>query len=337
MRFTMKYVNTDGRAYYYRRNGRSWGRIDGAPGSVEFAASYARIHATFERPDAKVVVPGTFAAMAAAYLGSAEFTKNLKPKTQAAYRADVDYLRRIFDAFRPDQIEVKHVLAMRDKLADKPGKANMTIRTMRCLYAWGRSRGLCKTNPADLKGSNVKALRMGEHQPWPPDAVARFRAGARPHLVLAMELGLWTGQRQGDLIRIRWDDIRDGMIRVRQEKTSKEVWLPLAQPLIAALAEAPRSAVTVLVNDAGTPWKTANCLAQAFGDEMKKLGLTGLVFHGLRKTCAVLLAEAGATTKQISAVTGQSDQMVSYYARLAERGGMAREAITKLEKKATEQ
>jgi integrase len=271
--------------------------------------------------------------MVTSYLGSAEFIANLKPKTQAAYRADLDYLRRMFDAFRPDQIEIKHVLAMRDALSAKPGKANTIIRTMRGLYAWGRGRGLCKTNPADLKSANVKALKLGEHQPWPPMAVVKFRAAARRHLVLAMELGLWTGQRQGDLIRIRWDDIRDGMIRVRQEKTGKELWLPLAQPLLVALAAAPRTAVTVLVNDIGTPWRTANVLAQAFGDELKKVGLGGLVFHGLRKTCAVLLAEAGATTKQIGAVTGQSDQMVSHYAKLAERGGLARQAITKLEQK----
>jgi hypothetical protein len=77
----------------------------------------------------------------------------------------------------------------------------------------------------------------------------------------------------------------------------------------------------------------SNCLAQAFGDEIINISFGVQVFHGLRKTCAGLLAEAGAATKPVGAITGQSDQMVSHYAKLAERGGLARQAITKLEQK----
>lgn len=333
MRFTMKYVNKAKGCYYYRRNGKNWGRLPGEPGSVEFAKEYERINATFSRPGSAPSVPGTFEHMVESYLRSAEFLKNIKPKTQAAYRYDLDLLRRDFGPFRPDQIEVRHVLHMRDKLAATPGKANTLIRTMRVVYKWGFGRGLCKTNPADLKAANVKALKLGEHKPWTPEALQTFREKAQAHLVLAMELGLWLGQRQGDLIRIRWSDIRNGMLRVVQEKTGKELWLPIAQPLADVLAAAPKPAVTVLVNSKGIPWRTANVLAQAFGDELDALGLGEFVFHGLRKTTAVVLAEAGCSTKQIAAVTGQSDQMVEHYSKMADRAQLAKGAMVKLERK----
>jgi integrase len=320
-------------AYYYRRNGKYWGRLPGLPGSIEFAKAYTEIHATFARPGSTPAAPGTFEHMAQAYMRSAEFLTNLKPKTRAAYRHDLDTLRRDFGPLRPDQIETKHVLKMRDAHASKPGKANTLVRTLSVVYKWGKARGMCKSNPADLASVNVKALRIGEHKAWPPESLDKFRSDGAPNLVLAMELALWLGQRQGDLIRIRWNDIRDGRLRMVQEKTGKELWLPIAQQLADVLAAAPRPAVTVLVNSNGTPWKNANALSQAFAAELTRLKIEGMVFHGLRKTTAVVLAEAGCSTKQIAAVTGQSDQMVEHYAKMADRERLAEAAVTKLERK----
>ena len=333
MRFEMKYVNeTKPGHYYYRRNGRYWGRLPGRPGSVEFAAEYARLNAGFDAPSKTPAIPDTFDAMVEAYLSSGEYRNNLKQKTKDAYRYDLDIIRTRFGKFRVADIEVKHVLKMRDFFADKPGKANTLIRTMRVVFGWGIGRGMAKRNPADLKGVNVKKLKIGAHKPWTPAALAKFRSEAPAHLVLALELGIATGQRQGDLIRLRWDDISDGVIHVIQEKTGKELWLPVTKALTIALAKSPKSAVTVLVNSRGMPWARANPLAQAFGDEMKRLGLDGLVFHGLRKTAAVALADVGCSTKQIAAVTGQSDQMVEHYTKGADQKRLAKAAVVKLER-----
>lgn len=333
MRFEMKYVTeTKPGHFYYRRNGRYWGRLPGLPGSIEFATEYARLNASFADVGKTPAVPGTFDAMVEAYLASGEYRQNLKQKTKDAYRYDLDILRTRFGKFRVADIEVKHVLKMRDFFADKPGKANTLVRTLRVVFGWGIGRGLMKTNPADLKGVNVKKLKIGAHKPWAPAALAKFRAEGQPHLVLAFELGLATGQRQGDLIRLRWDDISDGVVHVAQEKTGKELWLPVSKHLAGVLARAPRQAVTVLVNSRGTPWIKANPLAQAFGAEITRLGLDGLVFHGLRKTAAVALADVGCSTKQIAAVTGQSDQMVEHYTRGADQKRLAKAAVVKLER-----
>lgn len=332
MQFIMKYVHEPKPGmFYYRRNGRYWGRLPGKPGSPEFSVAYAKIDASFTTQGISPADTGTFAAMVEAYLVSSEYRKNIKANTQSAYRADLDFLRGKVGKFRPDQIEMKHVLALRDDLADKPGKANTLIRTGRVLYKWGRGRGLCKTNPFDLKAGGQKALRLGEHQPWTARALEIFREKGRPHLVLALEMGLWLGQRQGDLIRIRWDDIIDGMIRVVQQKTGKELYLPVPAPLAEVLRNAPKSAVTILVNSKGTPWLKANPLAQAFGDELTRLGLNGFVFHGLRKSAAVAYAMVGCSTKEIAAITGQSDQMVAHYTKGVERGRLAKAAVVKLE------
>ena len=58
------------------------------------------------------------------------------------------------------------------------------------------------------------------------------------------------------------------------------------------------------------------------------------VLHGLRKTAARRLAEAGCTTEEIKAITGQSDRMVAHYTKDANQRKLATAAIVKLEKNA---
>jgi len=56
------------------------------------------------------------------------------------------------------------------------------------------------------------------------------------------------------------------------------------------------------------------------------------VLHGLRKTAARMLAEAGCSEEEIKAVTGRSTcAMVSHYTRAADQNKQATAAILKLE------
>ena len=64
---------------------------------------------------------------------------------------------------------------------------------------------------------------------------------------------------------------------------------------------------------------------------MKPLKDAGLVFHGLRKSAVVFLLEAGCTDAEVSAITGQSRQMVEHYARQVNQRKLAASAILKWE------
>ena len=56
------------------------------------------------------------------------------------------------------------------------------------------------------------------------------------------------------------------------------------------------------------------------------------MLHGLRKTAARMLAEAGCSEDEIKAVTGHTTStMVSYYTRPADKRKQATAAILKLE------
>lgn len=61
---------------------------------------------------------------------------------------------------------------------------------------------------------------------------------------------------------------------------------------------------------------------------MKKAGLVGLTFHGLRYTAAKHLAEAGCSLKQIASITGhKSLAMIEKYSRDADQRKQAGAAI----------
>ncbi len=62
-------------------------------------------------------------------------------------------------------------------------------------------------------------------------------------------------------------------------------------------------ALTILTRPDGKPWKLDH-FNHAFVDATRAAGLTGLSFHGLRKTAAAWLAEAGASANEIASITG---------------------------------
>lgn len=65
--------------------------------------------------------------------------------------------------------------------------------------------------------------------------------------------------------------------------------------------------------------------------EMMRLREKKRVFHGLRKSAVVFLLEAGCTDAEVSAITGQSRQMVEHYARQVNQRKLAAAAVLKWE------
>jgi integrase len=64
---------------------------------------------------------------------------------------------------------------------------------------------------------------------------AACKAVANPRMQLAMMLALLTGQRQGDIIRFRWSDIRGMDLHVQQSKTRKRTAIAINAELEAVL------------------------------------------------------------------------------------------------------
>ena len=97
------------------------------------------------------------------------------------------------------------------------------------------------------------------------------------------------------------------------------------------LAEIPRRSIYIATSSLGTPG-TQDGFRTSWGRLLERLPLPKrLVFHGLRKSAVVMLLEAGCTTAEVAAITGQSFDMVEHYAKQVNQKKLAVAAILKWE------
>ena len=332
----LPYVNrvmAKGRVYYrYRRDGTLIS-LPCDPSMPGFMEAYYRIHTGFETADNNKInaaIPGSIAALISDFKKSAEFM-GLSTRTKELYLAHLDDISTRFGKFQIKSMTRNVVMTYRDSMAENPGKANNAIKIMSRLYSFAIDRDMATVNPV----SRVKKLKLGSYRPWTIEEIEKFRVNAAPHMRLALNLALYTGQRQSDVLKMRWEKIKDNGIEVCQKKTGKELWIPLHKNLQTELDQLPRTGKTILVTVNGNNYGNRDWFSAEWKKTSRKACLPeDCVFHGLRKTAAVFLAEAGCTNEQIKAITGHTtESMVAYYTRGANQKTLAREAMMKFEQK----
>lgn len=337
MRVRLKGINrtrrklADGTVVTYHYAWKGGPRLEGEPGSPEFLASY---NAAVSRK--RTAPAGTLQALLDAYQGSPAFM-DLSPRTRADYVKQIKKIEAEFGDFPTGALADPRTrgefMAWRDRLAlGSRRQADYAFAVLALVLAWARDRGLVVSNPCERGGRVYRARRV--ESVWTVADEAAFNASAPAHLQLAFMLALWTGQRQGDLLRLPWSAYDGERIRLRQRKTGARVSIPAGAPLKAMLDAAPKRAVTILTTEAGTSW-TESGFRASWRTACKRAGISGVTFHDLRGTAVTRLALAGCEVPEIATITGHSLRDVgaildSNYLRRDE--GLADSAIRKLER-----
>lgn len=284
---------------------------------------------------------GSFQALADAWSGgsgghpSPEW-RALRPNTQRNYRTALKRILLAWGNLPVRALEPKYVLELRDELQDIPQAANTLLTALSSMLQWSIPRGWRDTNPCE----HVKPFPPGDPwAPWSIEAIGSWRDLAVPQMRHAMMLGLYTGQRCSDVLPMNWADVDRGVIAVVQEKTRKKVWIPLHRDLRAELETTERCSTKILTGERGRPWKLEG-FKTVWGRQMECIELMtgachGLVFHGLRKSAVCFMLDAGCSIEEVMAITGQSRQMVEYYASELNRQRLGQQAIAKWEARKT--
>ena len=217
-----------------------------------------------------------------------------------------------------------------------PGHSHIFLSRARALFAYGRGLDLiCDHDP--FRG--LKAPESGEYRPWTQEELQAFLRSSTPDMAMAIRLAYYTGQRMGDVLAMKWSDIKDGCIHVRQQKTGAVLAIPLHPRLKTALRQHERhqkkagvQTTHILTMSNGEPF-SADTFRCRFRRERIAASLPNdVVFHGLRKLMAVSLSEGGASTQEIMAVGGwKTAKQVSHYCKGARQKVLAGSAIGKLE------
>ena len=222
----VKRVRSKGRKYYYHQLTHERLPDD----REERAARVLEINSAMKSQACRTAM-GSLADIITQYKKAPEF-KDLRERTRRDYTALLELLLDTWGAHPVASIERKHVLGLRDKHAETPPKTNKLIAVLRIVIAFAIERGYRTDNPA----KDIKRLKVGAgHATWPDDAVDRFLASAPPMMALALKLGLYTGQREGDVLAMPWHDIDGDLIHVVQAKTGTKLAIPLHSALRMAL------------------------------------------------------------------------------------------------------
>jgi integrase len=265
--------------------------------------------------------------MVQAYYASTTFAE-LAPKTRETYQRVLADLVADLGGADPRAITPAAVARLRDALRETPGKAYTSMVALGALYAWGLELGWAEINP--VRG--VKKPKLGEHQPWPEAALRAIDEALRPDLAWVLTVLLHTGQRLGDVLKATHGDISGYRLRVVQEKTGRDLLIPLHQKLHGLVRIAKPPETPICLHHTGRPW-TKDSFHGAWREVKAKPGLpfAGLVAHGLRKNATVKLLEAGCSEAETAAVTGMSLKMVMHYGKSARQKVLADSAMKKVD------
>jgi integrase len=337
MRIRLKGINSvtktlaDGtrRTYWYAWKGGP--PLRGEPGTPEFTASYNEACAR------KVTPPrGTLLSVLQGYQASEDFL-GLAPRSRSDYVGKIKIIEKAFGDF-PLAAMTDHrtrgiFKAWRERLAlASHRQADYAWVVLAPILSWGVDRGLVAANPCARGGRLYRGSRA--ENIWTAGDEAAFLERAPSHLHLPLLLALWTGQRQGDLLRLPWSAYDGRHIRLRQSKGGRRVVIKVGAPLKAVLDATSKRSTIMLATSEGKPW-TPDGFRASWGKACKKAGVVGVTFHDLRGTAVTRLAIAGCTEAEIATITGHSLRSVraiidTHY--LSRDPALGESAIAKLER-----
>lgn len=303
------------------------------PNDPRFFVAYTNAHAERPKP-----VAGTLYSLIAAYRLSTEFTKRA-PRTIRDY---AKHLRVIEDKFGTMPLSVVQDQRARGKF--KEWRDELAAKSFRQAdYAWtvlarvlavAKDRGRISINVCERGGRLYSADRA--EIIWTNEHITQFCMVASAELQIALLLALWTGQRQGDLLRLTWQNYDGTHIRLRQGKTKQRVVVPVGGPLKAALdARKPENAAgPILVNTRGLRWTEDGFRVSWWKAFNRAEIVEELHFNDIRGTAVTRLALSDCTVPQIAAITGHSLRDVQEILDAHYLGGameLAEQAIFKLD------
>lgn len=168
-----------------------------------------------------------------------EHIKGYAKSTRDHYGIALDNLDLAFKAFTMEQMEPKHIKAYLRRRTKK-GAAMFEKRVGSAFFNWAREEGHTKAaNPfhgVKFSKAERKGYPTGRRKRYVTDAEYRAVWAAGDAILQdAMDLAYRTGQRPGDVLKARRQDIVDGALWFAQEKTDARLGINIVGELARVL------------------------------------------------------------------------------------------------------
>lgn len=324
----LEFKTIKGREYIYFRKGKFRRRLPADADTEDFSREYWACRNGMRNTPAKT----TWNALIISYYKSPGF-KAKSLGTRQNYQRHCEVIREKNGDKDMRTFRRKHALAARDALQDSWSKANERVAVLSILCKHAVDLEWIERNPV----VDIEKLTGGEYKPWPETKLRAYEnCCANGSLNMARtiyELGIGTGQRIGDCVKMTWEDFDGEFMAVVQDKTKAKIWVYCPTRLQAYLATLPKKGKYIIAKNLTQP-VDKRTVQKAVEEVREKIGAmegdNRLVPHGWRYTAAVQLAEAGCSDSEIQSVTGHKTlDMVQKYRAQANQKATSKRAQQK--------
>lgn len=295
--------------YFYAWRGKGAPQLKSPYGTAAFVAEFERL----TRHRRVVGGNGTVDDLIRQYKQSPAFTR-LRRETQRSYDGYLTKIGHRFGTMPLAALQAPRArslfFAWHDTMSDTPRAADLSMTVLARLFSWAAKRNIIGSNPLR---SGFEKHHSGTRRDaiWSPGQINLILTQGKPHFQNAVQMALWTMQRQGDLLAmttVSYDPTLD-RIRIVQGKGGSKVWIK-PQPVLKSIIEDASDRQRILCNSRGENW-TSSGFQSSWRKEMQRLGITGVTFHDLRGTAIshayyTMIGSHDEKIKRISEISGHS-------------------------------
>lgn len=221
----------------------------------------------------------------------ADYVPTLSPRTQKDYAYHVRTLRHWFGHRLANDLKARDFRDFMEIRGRGKIQRNRQLAVLSCAFSEAVGRWyFMNQNPCrDVKRHPAKSRTR-----YVTDTEFNsFKAALPNRIRLAMELALLIGQRQGDILSLRWEKVDqvNGFIRIFQSKTSKRLAIGITPAIAAVLEQCAGMAPTgpnVIRKRDGAAYTSEGFRAiwQRYMRRWVAQGYERFTFHDIRGKCA---------------------------------------------------
>ena len=212
------------------------------------------------------------------------------PRTQRDQTKQLELLRTAFGHLKPHDLSPRLVIRYRNAAGQRSqAQANQELALLSHACVTAVEWEVLESNPC----RDVKKFKLEQRDHYVEDRdYLAMRAAAGDRLRVLMDLALLTGQREGDLLSLRWEQSEKEGIRFKQGKTGRTLivaWSAELRRVIARARQIQPQGETVISTQDGQPYTVDGfqSLWRRARDRAKQSGLQRpFRFHDLRAKSA---------------------------------------------------
>jgi integrase len=243
-------------------------------------------------------------------------TKDMKRSTIVKFAEKFPYLQ---DVNRKDVQRWLNMRAAEEGLTGKTQKR--VLSELRSYWSYLRSLELVPEEGSPFENLSITGKKSEDRKPFEPAEVVSLLRAAESKgdktLADVITLGMWTGARIESLCKLRIENVRDGFIRIEDDKTEAGTRdVPIHSKLKAHLKR--------LVRESTDGYVLSGLSANKYGDRSDPVGKRfgrlkadlgfgeANVFHSIRKTVTTLLENAGVSENIAADIVGHDKPRITY-------------------------